>query len=155
MSIVYEFGYIYQLVCSETGNSYYGSTSNPSARYNHHRGKYNQCSSRHLIDPIMNIIEVKEDITKNELEWIEKHYIVNNPCINKKIPKQNPKEYYKAQIKQNPNFNKEKYIASGGAMRNIRTKKYCECGGRYVQRNLKMHLGTGIHKKYISNTYEI
>lgn len=155
MNETLNIGYIYELVCSETGNIYYGSTCKPHTRYLHHRGKYNQCVSRHLINPKMNIIEIKENITRNELEWIEKHYILNNPCINKKIPKRTRKEYYKAQIKENPNFNKERYIAGGGTMRNERTRKQCECGGKYIQRNLKQHLVTEIHKKYISNTYEI
>lgn len=155
MNETLDLGYIYELVCSETGNSYYGSTSKPHARYLHHRGKYNQCVSRHLINPTMNIIEIKENITRNELEWIEKHYILNYPCINKQIPKRTRKEYYKAMIKENPDYNKDKYIEIGGIMRNERTRKHCECGGKYIQRNLKIHLGTAKHKKYISNTYEL
>lgn len=37
MNETLNIGYIYELVCSETGNIYYGSTCKPHTRYLHHR----------------------------------------------------------------------------------------------------------------------
>lgn len=48
----------------------------------------------------MNIIEIKENITRNELEWIEKHYILNNPCINKKYRRELVKNITRHKLKK-------------------------------------------------------
>ncbi len=146
----YETGYIYKLICSETGDCYYGSTFNPMKRYSRHRQQDNKCKSKDLINPTMHIIEMKQNITRSELEFIEKHYILNNTCVNKRVPKRTHKEWYNQQIKENPNYLKEKYKKYGGVERNIRTKKTCECGGVYIQRNLKIHLQTDKHIKYVN-----
>lgn len=146
-----EVGYIYKLECSETDNCYYGSTFNPSVRIYSHRSYNNFCASKSLIKPKMKILETKHNITRRQLKLIEKYYILNNKCVNKNVPMRTRKEAYKDKIIKNPNYLKEIYIKNGGAIRNDVTRKYCECGGVYVQRNLKSHLQTLKHKKYIDN----
>ncbi len=148
----YKTGYIYKLVCSETGDCYYGSTRNdPVYRYKQHLKEDNCCSSKCLKEPTMHILEIKEGISKLNLELIEKHYILNNTCINKIVTRRKQKERYNHKKKSNPNYLKELYQKNGGIMRNLRTRKKCECGGVYIQRNLKNHLRTEKHKKYINN----
>lgn len=148
----YKTGYIYKLVCSETGDTYYGSTRNdPVYRYKQHLKDNNVCSSKCLVDPKMHILEIKEGISKLDLELIEKYYILNNTCINKVVPRRTHRERYEQRKKNNPNYLKELYIKNGGTMRNLRTRKQCECGGIYIKRNLKNHLRTEKHKKYINN----
>lgn len=148
----FKTGYIYKLVCSETGDVYYGSTrSDPIYRYKQHLRQRNICSSKCLKNPTMHILEIKEGISKVELELIEKHYILNNTCVNKVIPRRSHREWYENKKRENPKYLKELYQKYGGTMRNLRTRKQCECGGVYIQRNLKQHLLTEKHKKYINN----
>ncbi len=147
----YEIGYIYKLICSETGDCYYGSTCKPIERYQRHIHFTNNCRSKLLINPTMHILEMKPNITKRDLELIEKHYILNNTCVNKQVPHRTPKEYYNQKKDENPNYLMEQYKKSGGTMRNLRTRKICECGGKYIQRNLKIHLRTDKHIKYVNN----
>lgn len=150
MATFYKKAYIYELICSKTGDCYFGSSTNPQARFIYHKSKFNQCTSKKLINPKMNIIQTIENITKEELEYIEKDYIVNYECVNKQVPKQTNKEYYVRRIAANPNFHIEKYKKDGGIKRNIRTRKTCDCGGIYIQRNFKIHEKSLKHKKYIN-----
>ena len=143
-------GYIYRLICSETGNLYFGSTTSPDKRYRKHKSKFNKCSSRVLINPTMEIIETVNG-TRDELELIEKNYILNNTCVNIKVPKRSYKEWYEDKKKKNPLYLKMVYQQNGGTLRNLRTRRKCDCGGVYVQRNQKIHFSTNKHKKYITN----
>ncbi len=150
MEKIFEIGYIYKLICSETGDCYYGSTINPVKRFARHRQQNNTCKSKGLIKPTMHIMEMKKNISKNDLQSIEKYYILNNNCVNKNVPKRTYKEWYKQKIIDNPNYQKEKYQKYEGKSRNERTRKHCECGGKYIQRNLKIHLLTNKHIKYVN-----
>tara|TARA_R100001086_G_scaffold249774_1_gene190840 strand:+ start:1397 stop:1861 length:465 start_codon:yes stop_codon:yes gene_type:complete len=148
-------GYIYKLVCSETDNVYYGSTTDPLRRYNQHCSIYNNCSSKILVKPELHLldcicIENYEEF-KKKLKLKEKEYIKNNNCVNKNIPLRTNKEYYQDKLKENPNYLKELYIKSGGKNRNERTRKICECGGTYIQRNKKKHDLSKKHLDYVYN----
>lgn len=148
-------GYVYKLICSETGKVYYGSTTNPLRRYYQHCSPNNNCSSRILVKPDLQLLESVH--SENEIEFtkklklIEKKYIKNNECINKNIPLRTNKERYQDKIKENPNYLKEQYIKSGGKLRNERTKKQCVCGATYIQRNKKVHELSKKHLDYIYN----
>ena len=50
-------GYIYKLICSETNNVYYGSTTNPLRRYHQHCAVNNNCSSKILVKPDLQLLE--------------------------------------------------------------------------------------------------
>ena len=142
-------GFIYKLICSETGDCYFGSTVDPKKRYLSHIKKNNGCSSKKLISPKMEIMEIVYG-TKNDLLLKEKNYILNNNCVNKNVPKRTSKELYEYKKSQNPNYNKELYIKEGGKERNLRTLVNCPCGGKYVKRNKKFHFQTNKHNNYIS-----
>jgi hypothetical protein len=151
MNTVYDIGYVYKLTCSETGDIYFGSTVNLISRYRQHCWKDNKCMSRYLIKPTLDVLETKINISRDELRLIEKNYILNNTCINKNIPKRSFQEWYQQKKKDNPDYLKEQYQLYGGKLRNFITRKQCECGGKYVQRNLKRHIQSEKHKKYISS----
>lgn len=148
-------GYIYKLVCSESNKVYFGSTTNPLRRYYQHCSSKNNCSSKILIDPELQVLECinieNETEFKKNLILREKHYIKNNECVNKNIPMRSHKEYYQDKLAENPNYLKELYIKSGGRLRNERTRKTCICGGTYIQRNKKKHDLTKKHLDYIHN----
>ena len=97
----------------------------------------------------MEILHTLENTTKEEMENIEKDYILNNTCINSKVPRRTAKELYQKNKIDNPNYLKELYEKSEGKMRNVRTRMICECGGVYVQRNKLRHLATDKHLNYI------
>jgi len=142
-------GYIYKLICSKTGQEYFGSTTDPNSRLKVHLSANNPCSSNILINPNMEILETVQG-TKKDLELKEKNYILNNKCVNKNVPQRSNKELYIFKKNQNPNYFKELYIKSGGTLRNELTRVYCPCGGKYIQRNKKYHLHTTKHKNYIN-----
>lgn len=145
------------LKCSETDLFYIGSSINPKKRLSQHKNQFNSCMSRKLKKPVLSIIEKVEDESdetfKKKLLLREKHYITeelkNDNCVNKLVPLRTPSEYIKFKLSENPNYHKETYIKYGGIKRNLRTRKECECGGIYIQRNLKFHKQTAIHKKHI------
>jgi len=142
-------GFIYKLTCSLTGDTYYGSTIDPYTRYRKHLSKNNNCTSNKLLHPVMEIMDTVE-CSKKDLLLLEKNYILNNTCINKKVPLRNNKEYYYTKKIKNPFYLKELYQRGEGKMRNLRTRMHCECGGKYVKRNFKIHEKTMKHKNYIS-----
>lgn len=143
-------GFIYKLTCSQTSNSYFGSTTKPNERLRGHLSPNNKCMSRFLINPTMEVIEEIEYNPNNNrpLLLAERSYIESNSCVNKKVPLRSRLELYNIK-KQNPNFFKNMYIQRGGIAYNIRTRKTCECGGVYIQRNKKRHLETEKHKNFI------
>ncbi len=107
-----------------------------------------------MVDPDMELVECisidDAETFKKELLLIEKHYIKNNTCINKIVPMRTERERYSDKMKENPNYAKELYIKQGGTERNRRTKKTCECGGVYIQRNKKIHIASRKHQSYIA-----
>ena len=140
-------GFIYKLICSETDKCYIGSTGDPKRRLLAHMRENNECSSNKLIYPKMEILEIVYG-TKDDLLLKEKNYILNNDCVNLRVPKRTKKEFYELKKKENPNYLKELYIKGGGAERNLRTLVNCPCGGKYVKRNKKIHFQTIKHKNF-------
>jgi hypothetical protein len=119
-------GIIYKIVCNETNEVYYGSTTQKiNERILEHKkkcrywkaGKYNYVSSFQIIDRNNYNYEVVEEVDyldKRELEERERWYIVNNACINKNIPTRTMKEHYednkdiiKEKMKQYQQANKD------------------------------------------------
>jgi hypothetical protein len=106
-------GIIYKIVCNETGEVYYGSTTRTlNRRMSGHKsdckqwkeGKCGFTTSFNIIDRgnySYSLIETVECEEKKQLEARERFYIENNECINKFIPCRTRKEYREA--------NKERY----------------------------------------------
>ena len=88
-------GVIYSIVCNETGEVYYGSTTKTvEERIQQHRwdcatwkngGKKNYCSSYKIIERNnynVNEVECVEYEQKQQLREREKYWVENNSCIN-------------------------------------------------------------------------
>ncbi len=98
-------GIIYKITCNETGEVYYGSTTQSlNVRISKHksdckRWKEGQChftTSYNIIDRgnySYSLIETVECEDRKQLEARERFYIENNECINKIIPCRTGKEY--------------------------------------------------------------
>jgi len=91
----YKNSKVYELVCSQTGKKYIGSTCQKLCqRLAQHRAMSNKCSSKNLINPKIYLLTYVPCDSKEELHAIERLYIENNECINKEIPLRTKKEYY-------------------------------------------------------------
>ena len=92
----FQNGKIYKLVCSETGNIYYGSTIKTlKHRLKKHKAKNNTCSSKSFINPTIHLIKNYPCNSKQELRDEEAKYIKDLECVNINIPGRTRKEYYK------------------------------------------------------------
>ncbi len=145
-------GRVYKLTCSETKKNYYGSTiKSLNQRLARHKGDDNKCLSKHFINPTIELLEEieLEGKDKTELLKIERKYIENNECVNKIVPLRTRHEYYLMRKKLDPDYLKKAYTTYGGKWYNDKTRVYCECGGRFVKRNKKMHLQTHKHQNFL------
>ena len=97
MPVDYSKAKIYRIVCNETGEQYFGSTTQTlSLRIAQHRMTSNTTKAKQIIERgNYEIIlceefpcENKEQLNKCERKWIEE-----NECLNKNIPGRNPTEY--------------------------------------------------------------
>jgi hypothetical protein len=94
MSKVYPEAVIYKISTSDNSKVYYGSTNNFRNRKSVHLYKYRNylnggsvaylTAFEVLSDPDckFEIITTLQNISKQELEKLESHYILNNPCVN-------------------------------------------------------------------------
>ena len=158
---------IYKIVCNITGETYYGSTTQTLAqritghRYGAAKNKY---SSREIIergDYYYVLCEECPCENKEQLHAIERKWIDENECINKRIPNRTHDEYYKEneeyfkqKAKENREKNKEAIYERRKQYREknkeeIKEKKQercvCECGAS-IQKQIKYkHLKTEKH----------
>lgn len=112
----YENGKIYKII---GGNmTYYGSTTQPLyKRFHQHKRNNNNSKSKQIIETneaLIVLVELFPCKSKEELFSRERWFIENNECINKNIPLQTKKEYFKKFY----NNNKEEEL--------LRVKKYNE-----------------------------
>jgi len=174
----YQNSKIYELICSETGLKYIGSTTRPlSQRLGKHKQKKNTCSSKILINPKIYLLENTPCNSKEELHAIERKYIENNECVNIFIPGRTQKEYKeenKEKIekyneewkKNNKNYSKEYYLNNQEKKKEY-VKKYretnkeklkekinCECGSKYVKHNKTRHEKTQKHLSFYNKFVE-
>jgi len=144
----YKNGKIYKLVCSETGDVYYGSTIRTlKYRLNNHRCKSNDCESKYFVDPVIELIEDYPCNNKRKLEKREQYYIDNNDCVNKLksyITKEQLIEYKKKYREDN----KEKLNQKK------REKFECKCGGKYTKSNQSIHERTQKHINFYNKSFE-
>lgn len=78
-------GYIYKLFCLDTGEMYFGSTTNLKKRKSQHTEKDNKCVSKQIINRnnyIFIILQEGKYINLDHLKAIENSYIEKLPCIN-------------------------------------------------------------------------
>lgn len=111
--MIYSNAKIYKIVCRKTGLVYLGSTTNPylSRRLGQHHsdykrhleGKTNYRTSFKIIeggDFFIELIEIVECNSRDELNKRERYWIENTECVNKQIPTRTRKEYYEANIEK-------------------------------------------------------
>ncbi len=94
----YSRGKIYKIVDNTNGDVYYGSTTETlKERLRKHTSNSNECNSKLIInngDYNIILVEYYPCNSVEELESREAHYIINNQCINVKIPGRTNKEWY-------------------------------------------------------------
>lgn len=104
----YSNGKVYKIepICEhDEGDVYFGSTTKQylSQRFDDHRGKFKNmnvsCSSKFLFQKygiencVIILLESVNATTKDELLAVEAKYIINNACVNKRIPLRTSKQY--------------------------------------------------------------
>jgi hypothetical protein len=157
----YQLGKIYKIVDNSNGNTYIGSTCEPTlaCRLSKHKYDYkNQLkrltSSQIFANNDYNIILIESYPcnSRDELHARERYYIETIKCVNKQITGRTQKEYYehykekiKENVKQYWNDNKEDI----NEKRNIVLE--CPCGGKYSKRHQARHLQSKLHQDYIIN----
>ena len=164
----FQNGKIYKVVCSETGNIYYGSTIKTlEDRFKGHKSPTNECRSKFFIKPSKNLIKDFPCNSKQELVDEESKYIKNLECVNKVIPNRTKKEYMKqyrlGNIEKQKEINKQYYIDNKEKLNKNQkqyrldnfeklNKKYdCECGGKYIHHCKARHFKTKKHLNYINS----
>ncbi len=131
----YENGKIYKIVCSETNQVYYGSTTQKYLcnRLAGHKYK-KQSTMKNFVDMKIYLVENYSCNSKSELEDRENYYIKNFECVNQRqapsisIIRRRETQY--------------KYVAKN------KFKIMCECGFEISKLNISTHRKT---KKHLSN----
>ena len=164
----YQNGKIYKIVNDINDKFYVGSTAEHylSSRFSKHKEKHNTCMSKNLGVDLKecSIILIenypckdKPELLRKEREYFDKYKKeYKNVFVNKRKPiiledernKLN-KEYYL----KHDNNNREKRNKQGKIHDTERRKEKvtCECGSIVCKTNLKQHLATAKHIKYVSN----
>jgi len=104
------YGYIYKLYCMDTGECYFGSTTNIKKRIYKHRNTANDCISKNIIERnnyIFLILQEGKYINKNHLIAIEDNYIQKLDCINLQRSFSNDNDYYKKNKEKIKELNKK------------------------------------------------
>jgi len=135
---------IYKIVCNITGETYYGSTTQPlSVRIGGHRTDAkketsNITSKQIILRGNYDIIlceecpcENKEQLHARERKWIEE-----NECINKNIPGRTGKEWCEANKEQRKKYNEE-YSEANKEQIKQRKKHYREANKEHMKQKQK------------------
>ena len=138
--------------------NYIGRTGNLYNRLSQHRGKSNKgVSSIFNGNFKCEILEYCENLTYEEIKKKEGEYIIKYDCINiqtnNKYEKNDPRYYQenKEKIKLRMKEYNKNLPDNFHKQRNERTKINCECGGKYVKRNKKIHEKTKKHINYLNH----
>jgi len=143
----YQNSKIYELICSETGLKYIGSTTQKlSKRLYEHKNKDNECMSKTFINPKIYLLENIPCNSKEELHSIERKFIENTECVNKVIPTRTHKEWY-LDNKEKINKNGKKYYLDN------KEKIIKNCNDYY--KNNKDKIVEHKKQKYIDNRDEV
>jgi predicted GIY-YIG superfamily endonuclease len=169
--MIYNLGHIYVIWdCEDHNLTYYGSTNDLNRRINEHKNPGNKCMSKKIIERgnyEYAILETYENIDEYDLVERERWYILNKPCVNKKIPHRTSAEYYKDNKKKNSNYYLDYYQNNKDKMLDVAKKYYeknkekikkkfvCECGGKYTLAKKARHEKSKKHQRYINITNQL
>lgn len=144
-------GIIYKIVCNETGEVYYGSTTNKylcnrmaqhkSSFKRFQNGTHSYMSSFQIIERgnySYSLIETVECEDRIYLEQRERYYIENNECVNKIIVGRTQKERYEANKDKLKEYNKAHYEANKDAIK-LRVRQYSENNREKVLENKRQY----------------
>tara|TARA_R110000824_G_scaffold17651_1_gene71174 strand:+ start:238 stop:681 length:444 start_codon:yes stop_codon:yes gene_type:complete len=145
-------GYVYKILCNETGESYIGSANNNKcliSRKSEHRNMKNKyCSSKQIIYRgnyefiiIEENIFIDIELRKREQYWIDTSDHTINKIRAYSTPEQ--KKKYKSEWFQS---NKER-------LRDRHSERItCECGANIMRTNKLRHLKSDKHLSYLNIT---
>jgi hypothetical protein len=120
-------------------------------RFTYHRGKYNDSSSKEIINYENAVIESIEEIECENLFNLrdrERYYIElkRDICVNKVIPNRTAKEYNDDNKKQHKQYRQD----NADKIKQFRNEKHtCECGGLYSNGNKSRHINSTLHKSFL------
>jgi len=150
-------GKIYKLTCSETGKVYYGSTKlKLQKRFNGHKSGQNNTTSKELIKPTIELVEL---VDLKIIKERERYYIENFECVNKNVAGRNQQESHKLSQKKyyekhKDEINeKQKFYRDKNKIKNnerLKEKITCSCGSVVSYVNLQRHKKT---KKHLELTH--
>jgi len=171
----YARGKIYEVYTIEGNLRYYGSTIQPLMKRMHqHRkdhDKKNQITSRSIFDyddVDIRLIEEYPCENKEQLLSREKWYIINNECVNRKIPTRTKKEWtidnkercrqngirWRKENKERCSEYKRQYYKD--KLKEIKLKKVrCSCGDIVAQSSLKRHMNRKVHLNKLNKQWSI
>jgi len=133
MPIDYSKSKIYRIVCNETGEQYFGSTTQSLAkRMAKHKSNCNECMSRQIIERGNYDIVLCEEFpceNKAQLNARERKWIEENQCVNKQFPGRTKQEWYQE--------NRDKVIERYKLWREENYEKDFETKKNWVDKNLK------------------
>ena len=141
---------------NDEGLIYIGQTQNLDRRINEHRKINSDCSSKIFKGKFKyEILEQVNNLSKEQIFKKERQYIEQYNCVNIVKPGRTNTEYYREYLKDPEKRKKflerqKKSYEKLGKQRNIKTKIICDCGGKYVKRNKKIHLKTKKHNDYVN-----
>lgn len=159
----YRKGYVYKIVCNETGEQYIGSTFNFENRISKHKAPKNTCVSKQIIDRGNYHFEIIFECfvpNRTELRKIEQSFIDSNECINKVpayVSEEQQREkniircknYYNANVEKIKNYKSEYYKQNAERINQI--KFNCGCGGKYTHQKKSRHFKSKKHQQFEQN----
>jgi len=155
----YSKGKIYKITCLETGEVYYGSTTQELSQ-RVRKGAYNTlCKAYNIIKRNNYYEEIVEEYhcdNKIELETRERWWIENNVCVNKVIPTQTKSEYYETnkekKLEYQKQYQKDNYETRRASIKTWQEEKIiCECGKEIQRQSLYRHINSKKHQDFILN----
>ena len=150
---------IYKIVCNITGETYYGSTTQPlSVRIGEHRKDAKKevgvaTSKQIILRGNYDIVLCEECpcVNKEQLHARERKWIEENDCINKIIPGRTDKERYEANKEQIKQYKEEYYEANKEQIK--QKKKECyESNKEQIKQKTKEYREA--NKEQINQYYE-
>jgi len=136
------YGYIYKLYCMDTGECYFGSTTNIKKRIYKHRNTTNDCISKNIIERnnyIFLILQEGKYINKNHLIAIEDNYIQKLDCINLNRSFTTTNESYLLYAKKNKEKRKKYWEKNKDIIREKQKEYRKKIGKKYMREYMKKY----------------
>lgn len=144
---------IYQIVCNETGEVYFGKTIQTLQERLRCHKKDLKCACKQII--LRNkyrIEQINLTFDEEESKILERYYIETYECVNEVIPGRTKKEYYEAHKEEISKYYKERYGENKEEINEKKKVKYtCECGSTLTLQHKARHEKSQKHIDYINS----